>query len=32
VVENSRVTLGDHPGIGFEGKANFYKVLRALHS
>ncbi|MEU5884994.1 mandelate racemase/muconate lactonizing enzyme family protein [Spirillospora sp. NPDC047279] len=32
VVENSRVTLDDRPGIGFEGKANFHKVLRDLHA
>ena len=32
VVENSRVTLDDRPGIGFEGKANFYEVLRGLHA
>jgi L-alanine-DL-glutamate epimerase-like enolase superfamily enzyme len=31
VVESSRVSLDDRPGIGFEGKANFYKVLRDLH-
>jgi L-alanine-DL-glutamate epimerase-like enolase superfamily enzyme len=30
-VENSRVGLTEIPGIGFEGKAAFYKVLRALH-
>jgi D(-)-tartrate dehydratase len=32
VVENSRITLGDQPGIGFEAKSNFYKVLRGLHA
>ncbi|KPC84777.1 MULTISPECIES: mandelate racemase/muconate lactonizing enzyme family protein [Streptomyces] len=32
VVEKSRVGLTDTPGIGFEGKAAFYKVLRDLHS
>src|SRR3954467_2782347 len=32
VVEHSRVGLTDTPGIGFEGKAAFSKVLRALHS
>ena len=32
VVENSRVALGDRPGIGLEGKANFYEVLRGLHA
>jgi len=32
VVEDSRITLGDQPGIGFEAKANFYKVLRGLHA
>ena len=31
VVSDSRVTLDDRPGIGFEGKANFYEVLRDLH-
>lgn len=31
VVENSQVGLTEIPGIGFEGKAAFYKVLRALH-
>ncbi|MGW7518366.1 mandelate racemase/muconate lactonizing enzyme family protein [Streptomyces sp. NPDC054796] len=32
VVEKSRVGLTDIPGIGFEGKAAFYKVLRDLHN
>jgi D(-)-tartrate dehydratase len=32
VVENSRVKLDERPGIGFEGKAEFHKVLRALHA
>ena len=32
VVEGSRVALDDRPGIGFEGKANFLKVLRELHT
>ncbi|MDA3922132.1 MAG: mandelate racemase/muconate lactonizing enzyme family protein [Salinisphaera sp.] len=31
VVANSRASLGDQPGIGFEAKANFYRVLRDLH-
>ncbi|GAB2661709.1 mandelate racemase/muconate lactonizing enzyme family protein [Nocardia goodfellowii] len=31
VVENSRVGLTEIPGIGFENKAAFYEVLRALH-
>ncbi len=31
VVEGSRVALDNRPGIGFEGKANFLKVLRELH-
>lgn len=31
VIEHSRITLDDRPGIGFEGKANFYEVLRGLH-
>jgi D(-)-tartrate dehydratase len=32
VVEDSRITLGNQPGIGFEAKANFYSVLRGLHA
>jgi L-alanine-DL-glutamate epimerase-like enolase superfamily enzyme len=32
VVRDSQVTLGDLPGIGFEGKRAFYDVLRRLHS
>jgi D(-)-tartrate dehydratase len=32
VIEDGRVMLDDRPGIGFEGKANFYKVLRELHA
>jgi L-alanine-DL-glutamate epimerase-like enolase superfamily enzyme len=32
VIVNSRVAPGDLPGIGLEGKAEFYKVLRELHS
>lgn len=32
VVEKSRVGLTDIPGIGFEGKATFHKVLRDLHT
>ncbi|MER6988969.1 mandelate racemase/muconate lactonizing enzyme family protein [Saccharopolyspora hirsuta] len=32
VVENSYVGLTETPGIGFESKAAFYEVLRALHS
>ncbi|MBC2932943.1 mandelate racemase/muconate lactonizing enzyme family protein [Nocardioides sp. zg-1228] len=31
VVDGGRVALDDRPGIGFEGKANFLKVLRELH-
>ncbi|MGC7096786.1 mandelate racemase/muconate lactonizing enzyme family protein [Amycolatopsis lurida] len=31
VVEDSYVGLTDTPGIGFERKAEFYEVLRALH-
>lgn len=31
VIVNSRVAPGDLPGIGLEGKAEFYKLLRALH-
>ncbi|GAB3473262.1 enolase C-terminal domain-like protein [Nocardiopsis coralliicola] len=32
VVRGSRVAPGDLPGIGLEGKAEFYKVLRDLHA
>ena len=32
IVKGSRVSLDDRPGIGFEGKANFLKVLRELHA
>ncbi|MEV4729628.1 mandelate racemase/muconate lactonizing enzyme family protein [Saccharopolyspora sp. NPDC049426] len=32
VVENSYVGLTETPGIGFERKAAFHEVLRALHS
>ncbi|MFE9728753.1 mandelate racemase/muconate lactonizing enzyme family protein [Streptomyces sp. NPDC005794] len=32
VVEKSQVGLTDIPGIGFEGKDAFYKVLRDLHN
>ncbi len=32
VVENSYVGLTETPGIGFESKAAFYEVLRALHT
>lgn len=32
VVVNSRVAPGDLPGIGLEGKAEFSKVLSALHN
>jgi L-alanine-DL-glutamate epimerase-like enolase superfamily enzyme len=31
VVQDSRVGLTEIPGIGFEGKSAFYKVLRDLH-
>ncbi|HET6501953.1 MAG TPA: mandelate racemase/muconate lactonizing enzyme family protein [Amycolatopsis sp.] len=31
VVRDSQVGLTETPGIGFEGKAAFYKVLRELH-
>jgi L-alanine-DL-glutamate epimerase-like enolase superfamily enzyme len=30
-VENGRVAPGERPGIGLEGKAAFYRVLRELH-
>ena len=32
VVRDSQVGLTEIPGIGFEGKANFYRVLRELHA
>ncbi|CCG05237.1 mandelate racemase/muconate lactonizing enzyme family protein [Blastococcus saxobsidens] len=32
VVEDSHVRLTETPGIGFESKAAFYEVLRALHA
>ncbi|MFC7725654.1 enolase C-terminal domain-like protein [Nocardioides sp. GCM10028917] len=32
VVEGGRVRLDDRPGIGFEGKAAFHRVLRDLHA
>jgi L-alanine-DL-glutamate epimerase-like enolase superfamily enzyme len=32
VISGGRVTLTDAPGIGFEQKADLYKVFRALHS
>lgn len=32
VVEGGRVRLDDRPGIGFEGKAAFHRVLRELHA
>ncbi|WNV77681.1 mandelate racemase/muconate lactonizing enzyme family protein [Geodermatophilus sp. DSM 44513] len=32
VVADSRVGLTEIPGIGFEGKAAFHEVLRALHT
>jgi L-alanine-DL-glutamate epimerase-like enolase superfamily enzyme len=32
VVHDSQVGLTEIPGIGFEGKAAFYRVLRELHS
>ncbi|WP_017574992.1 mandelate racemase/muconate lactonizing enzyme family protein [Nocardiopsis kunsanensis] len=31
VIADGRVAPGDLPGIGLEGKAEFYKVLRGLH-
>jgi hypothetical protein len=31
-VENSYVTLPDLPGIGFEGKADLYREMKALAS
>ncbi|GAA4913535.1 mandelate racemase/muconate lactonizing enzyme family protein [Nesterenkonia rhizosphaerae] len=32
VISSSRVSPGDLPGIGLEGKAEFYRILRSLHS
>lgn len=32
VVSNSRVRPGDLPGIGLEGKAEFFKILKGLHA
>ena len=32
VIQDSHVALGDHLGIGFEAKENFYSVLRELHA
>ncbi|MGF9762143.1 enolase C-terminal domain-like protein [Microvirga sp. 0TCS3.31] len=32
VVEGGRVRLDDRPGIGFEGKTAFHRVLRDLHA
>ena len=29
-VENGTITLSDRPGIGFEGQAGLYKIMRAL--
>ncbi|WP_433579459.1 mandelate racemase/muconate lactonizing enzyme family protein [Nocardia brasiliensis] len=31
VIEHSRIRLTDTPGIGFEDKAELYRVFRALH-
>ncbi len=31
IIERGRLRLGETPGIGFEDKANLYRVLRALH-
>jgi len=31
VVSGGRIALGDHLGIGLEGKAAFFEVLRGLH-
>ena len=32
VIRDSHVALGEHLGIGFEAKENFYSVLRELHA
>ena len=29
-IENGTISLSDRPGIGFEGQANLYKIMRAL--
>jgi len=29
-IENGTITLSDRPGIGFEGQANLYKIMREL--
>jgi L-alanine-DL-glutamate epimerase-like enolase superfamily enzyme len=29
-IENGAISLSDRPGIGFEGQANLYKIMRAL--
>ena len=29
-VENGYIRLGDHPGIGFEGQAALYTIMREL--
>ena len=29
-IENGAITLSDRPGIGFEGQANLYKIMREL--
>jgi L-alanine-DL-glutamate epimerase-like enolase superfamily enzyme len=29
-IENGAITLSDRPGIGFEGQANLYKIMRDL--
>jgi L-alanine-DL-glutamate epimerase-like enolase superfamily enzyme len=31
-VEDGHITMPDLPGIGFEGKADLYKEMRALSS
>jgi L-alanine-DL-glutamate epimerase-like enolase superfamily enzyme len=30
VIENGYISLSDRPGIGFEGQAALYKVMREL--
>jgi L-alanine-DL-glutamate epimerase-like enolase superfamily enzyme len=32
VIAGSRIAPGDRPGIGLEGKAEFFRILRGLHS
>ncbi|MCB1041234.1 MAG: hypothetical protein KDA94_17115, partial [Acidimicrobiales bacterium] len=29
-IENGAITLSDRPGIGFEGQANLYRIMKEL--